>query len=73
MPRFQAGSRYAERLKVVVTIDENIVETSVVNVVVSEENEPLHPEGGNVLGEMGCENPEATKPKLVPSEAHPVP
>jgi hypothetical protein len=74
MPRFQAGSRYAERLRVVVTIDENIVGTDVVTVAVSvRKNEPLHPEEGNVFGEMGCENPEATRLKPVLSEARPVP
>jgi hypothetical protein len=35
MTRFQAGSRYTERLRVVVTIDENNVGTNVVTVVVS--------------------------------------
>src|SRR4030088_577640 len=49
MPRFQAGSRNAERLKVVVTIDETVVGTQVETIAVSaRKTQPLHPEEGNV-------------------------
>lgn len=55
MPRFQAGSRYAERLRVVVTIDgTNVVTVVVTNAgTVRKTWDPRHLTEGNVFGEGG--------------------
>jgi len=62
MPRFQAGSRYAERTRVVVTIEVTILCSNVVTVVAAHvgdtsrtmrKSDPLDLEEGNVLGNVG--------------------
>jgi hypothetical protein len=54
MLRFQTGSRYAGRLRVVVTIDvTNVVTVVVTNAGTVRKNGPLHLTEGNVFGEGG--------------------
>jgi hypothetical protein len=67
MPRFQAGSRYAERVRVVVTIVVTKVVTKIVTKVV------INVVTVGVSEMLGRENPQATKTKPVASEARPVP